>query len=104
MQYDEHANGAEISTKLNEELEVLLSETRTAGYRWTIAESGKPALELLEETTVPNTAGAGGTGRHLWRFRAASAGEAKIRLQYSRPWEKSAEPARTFVLKVRVSS
>lgn len=104
MQYDEQANGQEIRVKPNQEFEVSLPETRTAGYRWVIAEKGEPALQLLEETTIPNTEGVGGAGLHQWHFRAKSAGEAKVRLQYSRPWEKSAEPARTFELTVRVGS
>ena len=104
MQYDEHANGKEISVSANEEFEVALPETRTAGYRWVIAKNGEPQLRLLDETTAPNTAAVGGTGRHLWRFRAVSTGETELSFQYLRPWDKQAEPARAFQLKVRVGS
>src|SRR5215469_3949954 len=104
MQYDEHSNGQEISTKTSEEFEVALPESRTAGYRWVITENGKPLLELLSETTIPNAGGVGGASDHLWRFQASAPGEAKLALEYSRPWEKSAKPARTFTLKVRVNS
>lgn len=102
MQYDEHANGKEISVTANDEFEVALPEIRTAGYRWVTAKTGEPQLQLLDETTAPNTAAVGGTGRHLWRFRAVSAGDAELNFQYLRPWEKQAEPARAFQLKVRV--
>ncbi|MGC2451109.1 MAG: protease inhibitor I42 family protein [Candidatus Sulfotelmatobacter sp.] len=104
MQYDERSDGAEIKAGVNEEFEVALPETRTAGYRWVSVESGEPILKLLSETTSPNTGAVGGTGRHVWRFRAVSAGEAKLKLDYRRPWEKSAEPTRTFSLNVHVGS
>jgi predicted secreted protein len=104
MQYDERANGHEVEAKLNDELEISLSETRTAGYRWAVKSGGEPALKLLEETAQPNAPGVGGSGHHVWQFRALAAGTGEIELHYLRPWENSSEPARTFVLKVRVRS
>ena len=104
MQYDEQANGAEIITHVNEEFEVVLSETSSAGYRWTISENGEPTLHLIEEVSLPQTGSVGGAGQRQWRFRGASAGETEIKMRYARSWEKSSEPARTFTLKVRVRS
>jgi len=103
MQYDERSNGQEISAKIGEEFEVALSETRTSGYQWSVTEKGEPIVELLSDTTIANAGAVGGEGHHLSRFRAASPGEAKLAFEYSRPWEKSAKPTRTFTLKVRVS-
>ncbi len=104
MQYDESENGRQIEATVNEELEILLSETRTAGYRWETKSTGEPACRLLEETAQPNPAGVGGTGHRLWKFRAVAPGIGAIELHYLRPWDHSAEPARTFVLKVHVGS
>jgi predicted secreted protein len=104
MHFDEHYDGKEISVSLNDEFEIALSEIRTAGYRWIIIENGEPAVRLLEEVSKPNSAGVGGSGLHVWRFLAVSAGAANVRFQYSRPWEDPANPARTFNLKVRVGS
>ena len=104
MQYDERSNGQEIRAKPGEEFEVALPEIRTAGYRWVTTEKGGSTLELLSQTTVPNTRTVGGSGHHIWRFRATSPGETTLTFEYSRPWEKSEKPARTFTLKVRVSS
>jgi predicted secreted protein len=101
MQYEESANGREIEAKLNEEFEISFPETRTAGYRWTIESPGAPVCRLLDEETQPNSAGVGGSGKHVWRFRAVAAGTGEIRLHYGRPWDNAAEPARTFVLKIR---
>ena len=104
MQYDERSNGKEISPKASEEFEVVLPESRTAGYHWVITENGKPTLELLSEITIPNAGAIGGSSHHFWRFRASAPGQTRLAFEYLRPWEKSAEPARTFTLKVRVSS
>jgi predicted secreted protein len=104
MQYDERANGHEVEAKLNEEFEITLSEARTAGYRWMVESAGAPVCRLLEEATRPNAAGVGGSGKHVWRFETVAAGTGEIKFRSSRPWENSAEPARTFVLKVRAVS
>ncbi len=104
MQYDEHSDGSEIKVALNDEFEVALPETRTAGYHWIIGEKGEPMLKLLSETTTPSTVSVGGSGKHLWRFRAVSAGETELKLEYRRPWQKSEEPTRAFSLKVHVGS
>ena len=102
MQYDERADGGEIDVTVPEEFEISLPETRTAGYRWQAKHSADPVVRLLEENSLPNTSGVGGTGRHVWRFQAVSAGTAELEFHYHRPWEASVGPARTFRAMVRV--
>jgi predicted secreted protein len=102
MQYDEQANGHQVDAKLGEDFEVVLPETRTAGYRWKILQKGEPPVHLLEDNSRPSDTGVGGAGNHRWHFRAVAAGDSEIKLQYGRSWNESAEPARTFTLKVRV--
>ena len=104
MQYGEQANGREVDAKLNDAFEVVLPEVRTAGYRWNIVNDGQPELQLSENTSQPNAARVGGAGQHRWRFQAVAAGASEIEIQYARSWDESAEPERTFTLKVRVQS
>ena len=104
MEYGEQADGRQIEAKVNQEFEIDLPEVRTAGYKWTIVKRGEPVLQLLEDTSQPNTAGVGGAGLHHWRFGAVAAGAGEIKVQYGRSWEEDREPARTFTLKVRVAS
>jgi predicted secreted protein len=101
MQYDEHANNHEVDAKLNEDVEISLSESRTAGYHWVTKKKGEPVCELLNETVQPKSTSVGGAGHHLWQFRVVALGEAEIELHYQRSWENPTEPARTFMLKVR---
>jgi predicted secreted protein len=104
MQYDERSNGQEIVAERNEEFEISLSETRTAGYHWVVAEKGESILELLSETAIPSSGAVGGSGHRIWRFRTTSPGEARLTFEYGRPWETSVKPTRTFTLKVRVGT
>ena len=102
MRYDESANGKEVEVRVSEEFEIALPETRTAGYRWMVAGKGGPHCELLEDKTQPNTAGVGGSGTHVWRFRAISPGTSEVELHYARSWEETPGPAKTFRLNVYV--
>jgi len=86
-------------------LAIELDSNASTGYAWEIVEDGSP---VLEPAPVPASAkpavapmpGAGGTSR--WRFRAAQAGTANLRLVYRRSWEKDVEPVRTASYRVRV--
>lgn len=101
MQYDESANGREVEIAIREEFEIALSETRTAGYRWSVIGKTGPVCELLEDNILP-AAAVGGSGVHRWRFRAGAAGMCEISLRYARPWENFSGPDKTFLLKVHV--
>lgn len=102
MQYDQTANDSQIELARNDEFEISLPETRTAGYRWIFLSQGSPACQLLDETFSADASRLGGTGAHRWRFRAVAAGTGEIELQYVRSWEHPTKPERTFTLQVRV--
>ena|SRR5580765_6588159 len=101
MQFDETANGSEVELSAGAEFELSLSETQTAGYRWTLKSSGEPSCILLSQSSQP-AGQTGGAGTHLWRFRVVAPGNCLVALEYKRSWESSSEPARTFGMKVRV--
>ena len=102
MQYDQHANGKIISPQVGEEFQIVLPETRTAGYRWSMAQKGGPACELIHEQSNPNPSATGGSGTHTWHFKAASSGTGKIQLNYGRSWKSEAAPEKTFTVEVHV--
>src|SRR2546428_1961499 len=102
MQYGESSNGQQVEVAANEEFEIALPETRTAGYRWITARKGEPVCQLLEENSRPNTTGIGGSGTHRWRFRAVSAGTGEVEFHYARSWERAPGPAKIFTLRICV--
>jgi len=99
MRVDETANGNEIRMKVGETLEVVLAETRTAGYRWNVASDGAPVCRLERDRLEAPSATPGAPARHTWTFTAAQAGAAAIELAYARSFG-SAEAARRFTLRV----
>jgi inhibitor of cysteine peptidase len=102
MHYDQQSNGKVISPRVDDEFQIVLPETRTAGYRWTIAQSGDPHCKLLDERSDPTPGTIGGSGSHTWRFKAASSGTGKIQLHYGRAWKNTAAPEQTFTMEVQV--
>ncbi len=101
MQFDESANGREVQIKPDQEFEIALPETRTAGYGWSPVGKMEPICELLEESIQPAPA-VGGSGVHRWRYRGLSPGTCVIALRYARPWENVSGLERTFKLKVLI--
>lgn len=84
---------------------LALPANRTTGYSWVSASFDKPGVASVVGTTYHAQGamrpGAGGT--QLFLLRAAATGTATLTVQYSRPWEKNAKPARTATLKITVN-
>lgn len=99
MRLDEAAHGSEIRLHLGQALEVVLPETRTAGYRWTVASDGRPVCRLDHDRFEPPPQVPGAPGRHTWTFSAVQAGAAEIELAYARSFG-GAGSARRFTLRV----
>jgi predicted secreted protein len=101
MEYTESANGTTASQRVGDEFQIVLPEARTAGYRWMTALKGEPSCVLLAEQH--NASGqAGGSGTHVWHFKAAEVGFGKIELHYARPWAKIQKPDKSFTVEVQV--
>jgi len=74
------------------------------GYSWVLAKEPDPELMkfIAERVEEPKSGLLGGRETVFWNFQALAAGEAEIVMNYVRPWEKEAAPARTHVFKVRI--
>ena len=103
MEVGEGENGRHVELCLHETLRITLSEVRTAGFRWNLRTPEKHVLSLIEDSTEAAVGGSGGTAVRHWIFRAEEPGVATIVLEYSRPWERGAAPARAFSLSARVT-
>jgi predicted secreted protein len=99
MRLDEAAHGSEIRLRLGQELDVVLVEARTAGYRWAVVSDGSPVCRLERDRFEPPPPVPGAPGRHTWTFSAIQAGAAEIELAYARSFG-GAGSARRFTLRV----
>ncbi len=105
VKVDAAANGSQVELKPGQVLVVALESNITTGYSWAVAEPAAAVLEQVGEAEYkaaqPQTTplvGSGGT--ETFRFRAARAGQASLKLIYRRPFEKGVEPIKTFTLAV----
>lgn len=101
LELGETDNGRIYTVKAGDTIQVVLPGNPTTGYVWT-ADLSEEAGEILEQTDEPaymqdptedNVVGAG--GRFILTFKAETAGEATLRLVYSRSFE-DVEPLETF--------
>lgn len=74
------------------------------GFSWRFAAEPDPRLlRFVEEKTEESKSGLlGAPETAVWIFEALAAGRAAIALEYVRPWETEAEPARKHVFRVTI--
>ena len=95
-------NGKDIDLPAGDTLVIRLKSNPSTGYRWAI--KGDPSPLRLVKSSTKKT---GQTGHAVgvpvtqeFRLKVASAGMASLTLEYSRPWEYTAAPAKTLAVKV----
>ena len=97
-------NGTDIDLPQGATLLVKLSSNPSTGYSWAV--KGDPSPLKLEKTSVKkgkqSSKKVGAPGVQELRFDATSAGMASLTLEYRRPWEYTASPAKTFSVRVNV--
>lgn len=102
MHVDQSHNGHEVTLAVGQAMELSLSENPTTGFRWDLKTKAEPACELVASTFEPRGGHPGNGGIHRWQFRAVHSGSGEIELEYRRPWEKDAAPAKVYKLGIRV--
>jgi inhibitor of cysteine peptidase len=99
---DESSNGREVVLQMGQTLHVTLNENASTGFRWTV--HSRP--DILRESAQPGVEAQKGPpgkgGVRTFSFEAIRPGSGELELEYRRGWEKTAQPARTFKLLVRV--
>jgi inhibitor of cysteine peptidase len=99
----ERDNGRTVTLRQGSELTVSLRQNVTTGYSWRVISAGEPVIvQVGEPTFVPDSELHGAGGTVTFRFRAAEAGTASLKLAYVRPWEKDAKPAAEFAATIVV--
>jgi inhibitor of cysteine peptidase len=94
LKLGEADNGKAYTVKIGDTIEVIIPGNPTTGFAWTAA-----LAAYSTEASDGAVVGAGGT--YTFTFKAAAAGEALIKLVYSRPWE-SVAPEKTFTVTVTI--
>lgn len=85
------------------EIEILLSETPTSGYRWKLAQS-PPEVRLVAEETVleqPRQTLAGGQAAKRFRVQVDQRGSFELLFHLAREWES--EPIKVHRTRLVVS-
>jgi inhibitor of cysteine peptidase len=95
--------GSTVSLTAGQELRVTLPGNPTTGFNWTVASADAGVLALAGEPSFkPDSAAIGAGGTITLTFKAVAAGDTELALKYSRSWETSVPPAKTYSLKVVV--
>lgn len=86
-----------IKVKAGNSFTITLNSNPTTGYRWKIAGPvDERLIKLLSSGYIaPETGLAGAPGKQEWVFKAITRGKVIIPFDYTRPWEKDAQPAET---------
>jgi predicted secreted protein len=90
-------DGREFTLDRGDALEISLPATSGTGYTWQaepvagafVKQVGEPAFAL--DSAMP-----GASGHQIFHFSIDASGTGALEIQYLRPWEKSAKPAKVF--------
>jgi predicted secreted protein len=104
LRLEERDAGRSVELQRGKRVTLRFEANRSAGYRWSLAESGDGGLEQVgepfytREKSVP-----GGGGAEYWTFRATRAGNKELRFEYRRPWERDKPAAKglSYTINVR---
>ncbi len=95
--------GKAVDIAAGDTVEIQLPENATAGYRWTLKIIDHSVCNLVaEERRGPEKIIPGARGTHMWRLKAARAGDCGIEITYVRVWQSGTPPAQTFKLWLHV--
>ncbi len=97
-------SGKSLTLAVGQTLVVTLASNRTTGYSWALAAGQDQSVLKLRDSQyqAPSTLMPGAGGQELWTFTTLAAGSTTLTLNYARPFEPAAPPARTFTLSLTV--
>ena len=102
-------DGKTVTVTKGQSLLVKLSANPTTGYKWAVTSTnrtfGYPAYERYLAPSANGPVGQGGITRFTWKTSSPlnMVGSHTVRLEYKRPWETNAAPAKTFTFTVVVT-
>jgi len=100
-QFDENANGTEVTLQAGEVIDLALQENPTTGFKWLFKAKGEPVCAIVADDYKARGVAPGSGGTRHWRIQTVGAGTAQLELIHARPWDSEAPPARTFLMSIR---
>ena len=84
---------------------VSLESNQTTGYNWELAQPLDTNFVKLISTdyVAPTDSALGAPGKEVWQFQALKVGNTAIVLEYDRPWENEATPAKKHTRNVTIN-
>jgi predicted secreted protein len=101
LQVSEADHTRTLIAMVGDEIEITLRENATTGYVWQVAhvDSGlEPSGDEFRMAGAPAQVGAGGV--HIFRYRVARDGAARVLMRCVRPWDPASDESARFVLDV----
>jgi predicted secreted protein len=95
-------NADRLFVRAGEEIEISLSMVPASGYDWHL-DSQPRGIEFIADRyvrPVDDESSVGGTGSHVFRFRAAAAGTFTVAFILKRTWENTGIRKRVFQIHV----
>jgi inhibitor of cysteine peptidase len=104
---DENDNGRKIQLSQDEDFIITLASNPSTGFSWQVAEIDESILRQVGESEYvisdqPNQPIPGEGGKEVFRFVTVSPGKTTLSLFYTRPWEETDEPEKSFSIEVSV--
>jgi len=93
-----------IATPAGSRFTITVPSNPSTGYSWRLANrpSAKVVTSAGSKYNEPAEPMPGRGGTETWTFDAVKAGATTISMEYLRPWEKKAQPAKKQLFAVRV--
>ena len=104
LRVEESDAGRASSCRAARRVTLRLEANRSAGYRWSLAESGDGGLEQVGEPFYASEKAVPGAAvRNTGRSGATQAGSKELRFEYRRPWERDKPAAKglSYTIDVR---
>jgi inhibitor of cysteine peptidase len=103
VEIGELGQNASVQLRVGDTLRVVLASTPSTGYSW--RPSGDDTAGVMQVKSSQYKAGQprpGASGTQTISLTAKAPGQDHLRLNYIRPWEKNAKPARTYAVNITV--
>jgi inhibitor of cysteine peptidase len=104
VEIGELGSAVQVSLQVGDTLRVVLPSTPSTGYSW--RPSGDDTTGAMQVKSSQYKAGPprpGASGTQTFTLAAKAPGQDHLRLNYIRPWEKSAKPARSYAVNITVT-